>query len=442
MRLAFKHSIVLAAAVVLAACSSDVIDDSPETPLTGERISVLTFDERLEADESVANRRILLPPPYRNLSWTQMSGNAQKAMYHLSVGDVLRKQWSKGNAKGGDRDHKLTSSPIVVDGVVYMQDARASVYAYDAANGQQVWSSEFKIKDENKELGFGGGIAYGAGQIYVNNGYGVVRALEPKTGRELWRYDIGIPFRAPPSYADGRVFVVTHDNQLIALASEDGIELWNHVGIAETAGIISAASPSVAEGVVVAPYSSGELFALRVENGRVAWTDTLSRAGRLTALASLNDIDGGAVVDRGTVYALSHSGRMVAIDYSTGGRVWEANVGGLSTPWIGGDYIYVLTDEAQLVCILRRNGQIRWVTQLQRFDDPEDREDVIYWVGPVLAGDRLIIGSSNGYLVSVSPYTGDILAGRSLGSGISVSPVVANETLYVLQDDGKLTAFR
>ncbi|MEM6683187.1 MAG: PQQ-binding-like beta-propeller repeat protein [Pseudomonadota bacterium] len=437
-----KQSFALCMAVLLAACSGNVVDDSPETPLTGERISVLTFDERLEADESVSSQRILLPPPYRNLNWTQMSGNAQKAMYHLSIGDVLRKQWSKRGGKGGDRDRKLTSSPIVVDGLVFVQDARATVFAYEAASGRQVWRSEFKIKDENNELGFGGGVAHGAGQLYVNNGYGVVRALEPKSGRELWRYEIGIPFRAPPSYSNGRVFVVTHDNQLIALAAEDGVELWNHVGIAETAGIISAASPSVAEGVVVAPYSSGELFALRVENGRVAWTDTLSRAGRLTALASLNDIDGGAVVDRGTVYALSHSGRMVAIDYSTGGRVWEANVGGLSTPWIGGDYIYVLTDEAQVVCLLRRNGQIRWVTQLQRFEDPKDREDVIFWVGPVLASDRLIIGSSTGYLVSVSPYTGDILSGRDIGKGIAVSPVVANETLFVLQDDGRLSAYR
>lgn len=427
--------------VVLAACSS-ATDDEPETPLTGERISVLTFDERLEADESVADRRILLPPPYRNSSWTQMTGNAQKVMYHLSVGDVLKKRWSKGAGKGGDRDRKITSSPIVVDGKVYLQDTDASVLAYDGASGAQLWRQDFEIEDENDDLAFGGGVAYGAGRLYVNNGYGVVRAFEPETGTELWRYDIGIPFRAPPSYADGRVFVVTHDNQLVAISAEDGVELWNHVGIAESAGIISASSPSISEGVVVTPYSSGELFALRVENGRVAWTDTLSRAGRLTALASLNDIDGGAVVDRGTVYALSHSGRMVAIDYSTGGRIWEANVGGLSTPWVGGDYLYVITDEAQLVCLIRRNGQIRWVTQLQRFQDPDDREDVIQWIGPVLASDRLIIGSSNGYLVSVSPYTGEILSGRDIGSGISVSPVVADETLYILQDNGNLTAYR
>jgi outer membrane protein assembly factor BamB len=440
--MALRHAVTAAAlAFSIAACSSTT-DDEPETPLTGERIPVLTFDERLEADEAVADRRILLPPPYRNSNWTQMSGNAQKVMYHLSVGDILKKQWSKGAGKGGDRDHKITSSPIVVDGKVFVQDTRANVIAFDAQSGAQLWRKEFEIEDENKDLAFGGGVAYGAGRLYVNNGYGVVRAFDPETGAVLWRYDIGIPFRAPPSYSDGRVFVVTHDNQLVAIAAEDGVELWNHVGIAESAGIISAASPSVSDGVVVSPYSSGELFALRVENGRVAWTDTLSRAGRLTALASLNDIDGGAVVDRGTVYALSHSGRMVAIDYSTGGRIWEANVGGLSTPWVGGDYIYVITDEAQIVCLIRRNGQVRWVTQLQRFEDPDDREDVIQWVGPVLASDRLIIGSSNGYLISVSPYTGEILSGRDIGSGISVSPVVADETLYILQDNGNLTAYR
>jgi outer membrane protein assembly factor BamB len=242
--------------------------------------------------------------------------------------------------------------------------------------------------------------------------------------------------------ADGRVFVVTVENQLEALSAEDGHRLWTHAGIPETAGLLGGASPAVEGEVVVVPYTSGELFALRVENGRVLWNDNLATARSLGALSTLADIRGLPVIDRDRVFAVSHSGRMVSIDLRSGDRAWEQEVASQTTPWVAGDYVYVLTDDGILLCMLRQDGRVRWSHELPRFENPEKKRDPIRWTGPVLAGDRLLVLASNGTGEAVSPYTGEPLGKFEFPDGVYVSPAVAQSTLYVVTDEADLIALR
>ena len=54
--------------------------------------------------------------------------------------------------------------------------------------------------------------------------------------------------------------------------------------------------------------------------------------------------------------------------------------------------------------------------------------------GPVLAGDRLIVASSRGTLINVNPDNGSFQTQTNIGSGVSLQPVVAGSTLYILDD--------
>jgi len=182
--------------------------------------------------------------------------------------------------------------------------------------------------------------------------------------------------------------------------------------------------------------------ALRVENGRVLWTDSLSATRRFDAMSTLADIRGRPVVDRGRVYVISHSGRMAAIDSRNGNRVWEQDVGGIYSPWIAGDFIYVLSNSNELVCLTRADGRVRWMTQLDSWEDMEDKSGPLHWSGPLLAGDRLIAVGSNGQVWSVSPYTGDVLGHIELPAGSFLPPIVADNTLYLMTNDAELSALR
>jgi hypothetical protein len=60
----------------------------------------------------------------------------------------------------------------------------------------------------------------------------------------------------------------------------------------------------------------------------------------------------------------------------------------------------------------------------------------------VLAGDQLLLVGSDGRLMAISPLDGRVLGSRSLGERFTVPPVVADGTVYLLDDDGELSAYR
>jgi outer membrane protein assembly factor BamB len=431
---------MVCAAIMVAGCGGG--GKKKKNRLEGERIPILTFEQQLTPDPRVEDMQVVLPDPVTNASWPQAGGLPGHAMQHLALSDNPKRIWrvSIGSGTGGRK--QLTSKPVVADGMVFAMDVNANVTALNATTGRQLWRRKLEMKGRASANSFGGGIAYAGGRIFATTGYGFIAALDAATGQELWRTDIRTPMRGAPAAVDGRVYATTFDNQLFAFSADTGEELWSHAGIIEAAGIMGASTPAVVGGNVIAAFSSGEIFALRAENGQVAWNDSVTRTGLLTPLASISDVDAPPVIDRGVVYATSHGGRTVAIDLRTGERMWEKNVGSLYTPWVAGEFMYIVSTESEVVCLTRRDGRVRWVTPLQRFKDVEDRKGLLTWAGPVLAGDRLIITSSHGFAISVSPYTGEILSGMKLSDKTYLPPVVADGTLYILSEDGDLLAMR
>jgi outer membrane protein assembly factor BamB len=192
----------------------------------------------------------------------------------------------------------------------------------------------------------------------------------------------------------------------------------------------------------VAAYSSGEIYALTVETGRPLWSDNLASTRNIDAVSALADIREWPVIDRGRVYAASHSGRMAAIDLRTGERAWDQELGGTHSLWVAGDYVYVLSTDNELICLTRNEGKVRWVRLLPSYQDQKKRKNPMTWAGPVLGGDRLIVLSSDGGAISVSPYTGEPMGREEMSSGGYFAPAIADNSLYVLTDDAKLSAYR
>ncbi|HEX4615513.1 MAG TPA: PQQ-binding-like beta-propeller repeat protein, partial [Stellaceae bacterium] len=291
-------------------------------PLPGERISVLSLDRQLEPDPDLTKIPITLPPPVVNSEWPEPGGYPNHAMQHLALPDTLTQAWRTSIGEGASRYTRVLSQPVVAKGRVYAMDGGVQITAIDAATGNRVWQLDLKPGDQ-RGTSFGGGVAYWNDRVFVSTGYAQVLALDPADGRVIWKSTVAGPVRSGPTVSDGRVFVVTVDNELVVLAADDGRRLWNHNAIPETASLLGSASPAVEGEVVVAAYSSGELYALTVETGRPLWSDNFSNTRSVNAVSSLADIRGRPVLDRGRVFAASHSGRIAAIDLRSGERAWE-----------------------------------------------------------------------------------------------------------------------
>lgn len=455
---------VLAVLVLVSGCQiADTVSgwfesSGKKSNLRGVRISVMDLDQSLKPDASIADTRVLLPPPYRNPEWPQPGGYSSNAMYHLQATGGLREVWTADAGKGSDSASRLTAPPIVAGGYVFTLDSEAHVYVFRASDGREVWNKRLAPKNGtdaptlwgllgkpntvDPASGMGGGIAYDQGRLFVTSGFGVVICLDAKTGREVWRHDMETPIINAPVVSGGRVFFSTYDNHFYALAEDDGRQLWDHNGVAEPAGMLVSTSAAVAGETVIAPYTSGEIFALQAQNGQVAWSDVLSRSGQVTALSQLDDVAGRPVIDRGVVYAISQSGVMAAINANSGERMWTRDIGGIQTPWAAGDYVYVLDNNDRVICLTRKEGRVRWIHQLPEWENPDDKEDRIVWAGPVLVSNRLIVTSSNGYAESISPYTGQLLGRVEIPDSTLIAPVVANDTVYLYTSDAELVALR
>jgi len=437
----FRVAILIAAALAASGCGV-FKKGKASTPVIGQRIAVLTGEGDVTVDPATATLPMSLPQPALNTDWTQSGGNATKSMGHLAFGNALARAFTVQAGRGSSLSARLAAAPVVANGRIYAIDTLGTVRAFDARTGGSLWSSQTPSEKGNQASLYGGGIAYDQGRIYATNGLGYVAALDDRNGGLIWKVRPGGPLRGAPTVANGAVYVMSEDNQIYSLKEDDGSTNWSQAASLEIAGVFGSASPAVGQGTVVAGFSSGELNAYRYENGRMVWQDALQRTSIRTSVSSLNDIDADPVIDNGQVIAVGQGGRMVALDILTGQRQWELNIAGIDTPWVAGDWIFVVTDQAKLISVYRQNGHIRWITQLQQFVKPKSKKGEVDYSGPVLAGNRLIITGSNGAVITVDPATGAIQGQTTVGAPISLSPVVANSTLYVLDDRGRLNAFR
>jgi len=432
-----------------------------------DRISILRLSEDLQIAGTITPDQIVLPPAYVNTDWPQQGGNTAHVVQHTAASGALKKAWTKDVGAGSGRKGRVLSPPVIANGVIYSIDGDNRVVALEEATGKKKW--DYKVSVEARQrtregrasivekvrdpLSFfdgsgvdkesvGGGVAYADGKVYVTSGLGKIAAIDAITGEEIWGTQTLSPIHSAPVAGVERVFAISDDNVIYAFDTTSGEILWSHQAIIESARMLTVPSPALVDDVLVAPFSSGELIALRQQNGNVLWQDSLSSTARLTPLASLNDIAAGPAIADGYVIATAQSGVMTAFDLRTGQRIWSQPAGALGYPLIAGDFVFTVTTTGQVACLSKLDGTVVWIKDLELYKKAKKRKGRIVWNGPILAGERLVVVSSHGRMVTINPFDGEIIEESKVGKDVFIPPIIANETVYVLSSDAKLTALR
>ncbi len=429
----------LTALTMLGGCS---LFGDDEAILPGERIPVRQASDEKRVPPEIARDMAPLGPALTNADWTQPGAISTRAPGHLAGPSELREIWRADAGAGSDSSGRITSTPVVADGRVFTLDSEGSAAAFDAGSGREIWRASLVPEDQYASDGFGGGVAYMDGRVFVTTGFGEVTALSAVDGGELWRQKLGAPMRAAPAADAGRVVVVTRDNSGFALDAASGEILWRVQGAAGGAGVVGGASPAISGELAALPFASGEIVAVRASNGRRLWSDALTGGRRGLARGDIADITGGPVIAGLAVFAANQSGLTVAIDGRSGRRGWLRQMGATSPMWPLGATLFMIDDRARLMRLAANTGESIWSVDLPEFEDPEDRSGLITYAGPIVAGDRLFLTSSEGELLVFDPLSGERIGSVDLPDGSSTGPIVAGGVLFVLADDGTLVAFR
>ena len=426
----------MTAAIALSGCS--YFEDDEEI-LPGERIPVRATSDDRALSPGEAARFGAVSPAQALGEWTQVGGNALHAPGHIQAPTSLSVAWRADLGAGG----ALTATPVVAGGKVFGLDAAAQVTAF-SSGGAVAWRADLSPEGESADDGFGGGLAWEAGRLFVTTGFGEVVAMDADSGEVIWRQQMTAPVRAAPAVANGIVIAVARDNTVLAFGAADGSVKWRVSGSAAgNAALLGGASPAISPGgVAILPFASGELIAVRANSGQRLWSDVLTGGRRGLARASISDITSDPVIQGVAVIAGNQSGRLVAIDGRSGRRGWTREFGSQSPVWADGATLFVMSDAGELKRLSSQDGATIWSKTLPEYSDPDDREDAIAYGGPVLAGGRLLMTSSEGVLHSFDPVSGEEQASVKVAGLTGLPPVVAGGTVYVVTANGGLVALR
>lgn len=446
-RLRTKAVLAGVLALLLAGCADR------EVILPGERFDAtapLAGSQPTEGQEAAStapapNRSvpISLPAQVRLAEWTHRGSNPRHLTPHSALSAQPVQVWSAPIGEGNSRKYRIAATPVVAGGRVFTMDARATVTATSTGGGT-LWSANVTPPSDPEAEGSGGGLAFGDGRLFVTTVFGELLALDPATGAVLWRQRLGAPITGAPTVQGGIVYVVARDSSAWALDAADGKLRWQLLGAPATAGMIVAASPATTDRLVLLPLASGELLGALRLGGVQTWSNFVKgqRVGRAFTLVS--GLGADPVIAGATTYVGNLAGRTVALETETGQNIWTARDGAQSMISVAGGSVFLVNDEANLVRLNASTGERIWSVELPYFvnDKPRRQTAIFAHFGPVLAGGRLVIASSDGVLRFFSPTDGALVGTVALPGGAASAPVIVAGVLYVVAGNGQLLAFR
>lgn len=440
-------AVALTALLVLSACARD-----QEPRVFGQR-----FDTRVPLSQTLPNeagespvvsnaaedetRPISLPAAQNIAAWPQRGGNAQNRIPHANFAGAGQ-VWDVSIGAGNGRRTRLSADPVAGDGRIFAMDAQGQVTAV-SEGGAVLWRADLTAGFDRGGGISGGGLALAGDALYASTGYGEVVAIDAASGAVRWRQRVDASVTTP-TVADGLVFVVSRDSQAWAIDATNGRIRWQ-LPTAPAGPVLSGgAAPAVSGGTVVFPFGTGELIAASTQAGVRAWGTTVAGERRGVAYANVNDITGDPLIAGGTTYAGNQSGRVVALDTEGGERLWTAQEGSFSPLLAAGDSIFFVSDRNELMRLDAATGERIWGTELPFFEANRERRRraVFTHYGPILAGGQLVVASGDGALRLFDPVSGEPTREVSFRGSASSNPIVMNGTLYLINDRGRLLAFR
>jgi len=306
-------------------------------------------------------------------------------------------------------------STLLTYGMGYGQTRHSPLDAINAGNVSKLrpaWS--YSLGDNRGQESFP--MLYD-GMMYVTT-HNATIALDPTTGKQLWKTMVEYPAETPrvaccgivnrgSALYEGKIFRTTLDAHVTALDAKTGEELWKTKSIDFKAGYSMTVAPMIADGVLITGVSGGE-YGIRgyiegydPDTGARLWrTYTVPAPGEP---GSETWKDGGDAWERGggpTWLTGSYDPEMNTVFWGVGNASsWNAGL----RP---GDNLYT----ASILAIDPKTGSIKWHYQTSP-NDPFDHDGVNELVHATIDGRKVVMQASrNGFYYVLDRATGELIA--------------------------------
>ena len=432
----------LAAAIAVSACERE----DPVLPGAREDIrAILSDNDIATAGDAVENRSVpvSLPAARSNAEWRQSIASPATRTDHPALTSAPQLAWSVGIGAGDGRKNRITADPVVADGRVFTLDAEARVSAV-STSGQLLWTRDLVPANDSASDASGGGLAYGDGKLFISSGFGLMTALDPATGAEIWQQNLRATGSGKPTVRDGLVYLVAGDDVAWAIETDTGRIRWRLSASPDIKNVMGGPAPAVTDKYIVFAFGSGEIQGAFRKGGLRLWDSQIAGQRKGYSSARVGDVTSDPVVVGDRIYVGTHAGRTVAMNLANGDRLWTATDGPLNTIWPAGNSVFFVTDRNELVRLDAEDGSRIWAQTLPFFTKkrPRQQTEIFGHHGPIIAGGNLIVASNDGMMRLFDPADGTLRGSVAIPGGATTNPVVAGNTLYVVTTNGQLLAFR
>ncbi|HDY7922595.1 TPA: outer membrane protein assembly factor BamB [Vibrio vulnificus] len=332
--------------------------------------------------------------------------------------------WSTSVGNGvGHYFSKL--SPEYAYDKLFIASRDGVVRALDPTSGKQLWSQNVKQGDTAR---LSGGLTAAYGHVYIGSENGDLIALDEATGEVSWRISVVGEILAKPVAENGLVIVNTSNGVLMAFDQDNGEQKWTISTEVPNLTLRGDSTPTAVSGGVFWGTANGRLAAAIVERGQLIWQQPVGTAKGATEIDRLVDVDSSPIVLGGMLYVVGYNGQLIALDLRSGNAVWKRNYSSAIDMATDGSRLFVVTDKDHVVAVDARSG-----TELWQNEQLEYR----LLTAPVMVNNYLVVGDSQGYLHWLDRTTGEFVAQQMINdSGFAVGPTVLPDGYVITTRNG------
>ncbi|GDX60587.1 hypothetical protein LBMAG32_01210 [Nitrosomonadaceae bacterium] len=310
-----------------------------------------------------------------SLLWKNIIGSEiiEKFSTREIVDDVL----ALSLAIGKNKDVITTLSPASNKGEVYAAYTNGQLACFDSVTGSQLWS----INTQHK---LSGGVGISEEMLLVGTFKGEILAYDKK-GKFLWEASVPSEVLSQPQVDRNIVVVRTTDNKIYALDATSGKRMWIYQGPSLPLTVRSSAGVLVIGGGVFAGFSGGKLVAINLSNGGLVWEASVSKPRGVTELERMVDITSLPVIDNRQICAVAYRGRVACFDIANGNNIWGRDISSSAGLAMDSKHVYVSDDDGSVVAYNKESGTKIWKKDIPKVEPPKNFG--ITWI--TTGGDRV-----------------------------------------------------
>ncbi len=338
----------------------------------------------------------------------------------------VKKSWQV-NIGAGNSNQGINLVPAIYGEQIYASDYKGRILAVDTATGRTRWRID-------TELNVSSGPTVKEDILLIGTLDGSVHAYAVGDGSALWQATVSSEVLAVPVLEDGVVVVRCLDGRVFGLDSDNGNRLWVYDRSVPLLSLRGNGTPLGRAGIIYVGYDGGHVVALRAADGRVVWEQPVVAAEGRTELERLVDIDGRMAIVATDLYVSSYKGRVASLAVESGRLLWFKDIGSATGVVVNRTRLALSDRDGNLWLLDRRNGSTLW------------KQDMLLRRGlttPAIYDRYAVVGDFEGYLHWFDVEDGTLVARTKVNKkGFASAPFAVGTTLYVLTNNGDLTAYR